>query len=111
MRAREVGGGLSGIHREERFQTPHLPVSLLGRVCPKDCISFTEQDVERALALERADVLLLHDWPAGIIDVADAQGCEHQRRSPRPDAVGNADARLLVDAPRPRLVLRGHPHA
>ncbi|MCY1073229.1 metallophosphoesterase [Archangium lansingense] len=102
--------GLSGIHREERFQTPRPSVSLLGRVSPKDFISFTEQDVEQALALERADVLLLHDWPSGIIDPADAGDFEHQRRSPSHEAVGNAYARLLVDALRPRLVLCGHLH-
>ncbi|MFY0562949.1 hypothetical protein ACN28E_03810 [Archangium lansingense] len=55
-------------------------------------------------------MLLLHDWPSGIIDPADAGDFEHQRRSPSHEAVGNAYARLLVDALRPRLVLCGHLH-
>jgi hypothetical protein len=79
--------GLSGIHREERFQSPRPALSLLGRVPPKDFISFTEQEVEWALAFERADLLLLHDWPAGIIDPADAEDFEHQRRSPSHEAL------------------------
>ena len=81
------------------------PVSLLGRVSPQDFISFTEQDVERALALERADVLLLHDWPSGIIDPADAEDLvipaqtEARRRStPR-----TASAAAMMEMPRKRI--------
>lgn len=56
------------------------------------------------------DVLLLHDWPSGVIAPEDTARFEGQRRSPSPETVGNEYARLLVDALQPRLVLCGHLH-
>ncbi len=102
--------GLSGIHRDDCFTAPRPPLSALGAVSNKDFTYFNERDVERALELERADVLLLHDWPSGIIDPGDASDFQAQRRSLSHDAVGNAYARLLVDALQPKLVLCGHLH-
>ncbi|WP_224248318.1 metallophosphoesterase [Hyalangium gracile] len=102
--------GLSGILQEETFRRPRPSVDRLGTVSPKAFAGFTEQDVERALALERADVLLLHEWPSGLVDPADEKDFEQQRRSMRYDAVGNEYARLVVEALQPRLVLCGHMH-
>jgi lariat debranching enzyme len=102
--------GLSGIYRDEAFGVIRPPVASLGAVSNKAFAYFNERDVERALDLERADVLLLHDWPADVVDPADAAAFEQQRRSMRYDAVGNEYARLLVDGLRPRLVACGHLH-
>jgi Icc-related predicted phosphoesterase len=102
--------GLSGIHREDRFTSQRPDVSLTGTVSNKDFTSFNERDIERALDLGRADVLLLHDWPSGIVRPEDAADFEQQRRSPRYDTVGNDYARLLVEALQPRVVCCGHLH-
>ncbi|MFP2906097.1 metallophosphoesterase [Pyxidicoccus sp. 3LFB2] len=102
--------GVSGIHSPEHFRSARPPLSALGSVSNKDFTYFNERDLEQALELGPADVLLVHDWPSGIIDPADAAGFEGQRRSPSHDTVGNEYARLLVDALQPRLVLCGHLH-
>lgn len=102
--------GLSGIHREATFTKSRPPLASMGDVSNKDFTFFNEQDVERVLALGRAEVLLLHDWPAGIIPPEEAAGFQGQRRSTSHDLVGNEYARLLVDALQPRLVLCGHLH-
>lgn len=102
--------GLSGIHEPETFRQPRPSVEQLGAVSPKAFASFNEADVDRALALERADVLLVHEWPSGVVDAADAGDFEQQRRSMSYDTVGNEYARLLVEALQPRLVLCGHMH-
>jgi lariat debranching enzyme len=62
------------------------------------------------LTVEGPDILLLHEWPAGIIASEDEQEFEQQRRSLRYDRVGNDPARMLVDLLQPRLVLCGHMH-
>lgn len=102
--------GVSGIHEEAGFQKPHPPLSLLGTVSLKDFTCFNEEDIDRALSLERADVLLVHDWPSGIIATEDRGDFEQQRRSPNAEAVGNDYARLVAEALEPRLVLCGHLH-
>jgi len=102
--------GLSGIYKEDSFQDLRPSVSSLGTVSNKVFAYFNEQDVERALEFERVDVLLLHEWPADIIDPAHEAEFEGQRRSLRYDHVGNPYARMLVDALEPQLVLCGHMH-
>lgn len=102
--------GLSGIHSEEAFRDARPPLSALGSVSNKDFTYFNERDVEQALELGHADVLLLHDWPSGIVDPKDATAFQGQRRSFSHDSVGNEYARLLVDALQPKLVLCGHLH-
>ena len=87
-----------------------LLLARLGTVSPKSFAFFTEQDVERALAMERADVLVVHEWPSGVVDPSHEADFEQQRRSMRYDTVGNPYARLLVEALRPQLVLCGHMH-
>ncbi|MFY2558756.1 metallophosphoesterase [Corallococcus terminator] len=102
--------GVSGIHDEGGFQKPHLPLSRLGSVSSKDFTCFNEEDIDRAMAMERADVLLVHDWPSGIIAPQDREDFEQQRRSPNAEAVGNDYARLVAEALEPSLVLCGHLH-
>ncbi len=102
--------GLSGIHREATFTKPRPPLASMRDVSNKDFTFFNEQDVDRVLALGHVDVLLLHDWPAGIIPPEEAVHFEGLRRSANPELVGNEYARLLVDALQPQLVLCGHLH-
>lgn len=101
---------LSGIHNEAAFTQSRPPLSAMGTASTKDFTFFNEQEVEQALSLGHADVLLLHDWPSGLIRPEEAADFEGQRRSPSHDLVGNDYARLLVEALQPRLVLCGHLH-
>lgn len=102
--------GLSGIFREDHHSRARPPVAEISWRSNKDYIYFNEADVDQLLTVEDPDVLLLHEWPAGIIAPEDEQEFEQQRRSMRYDRVGNEPARILVDLLQPRLVLCGHMH-
>jgi Icc-related predicted phosphoesterase len=54
------------------------------------------------------DVLLLHDWPSGLV----TRGAPDPFAGTgiRPWFVGNAHARALIEALAPRLALCGHLH-
>ena len=70
-----------------------------------ECVR-NELEVERAMGLGPADVLLVHEWPEGLIEtpsLADGGAVGY-----RP--VGNAPARLLIELLSPKLVLAGHMH-
>lgn len=87
--------GLSGIYHPGGFVTPRPGIARLNETSNKAYTCFLESEVEQALAYGKADVLLLHDWPAGLIE----------------QPVPNEYAWLLVEGLRPRLVLCGHMHA
>lgn len=71
---------------------------------------FSEEDVSRAIGFDRADVLLLHEWPRGAIAPEQMESVAGRRRAGAPEAVGSDFARMVVDALEPRLVLAGHMH-
>lgn len=102
--------GMSGIFSEDKFEDQRPALSELGTRKKKDYTYFNKDDVDGALDFGRADVLLVHDWPAGIIAEADRSLFEGQRRSIRYNSVGNEYARLLMDLLAPRLLLCGHMH-
>ncbi|GMU07924.1 hypothetical protein [Corallococcus caeni] len=101
--------GLSGIHREDAFQTARPSLTSSQAVAHKAFAYFNEEDVDRAMALRKVDVLMLHDWPSGLIAAEDA-GAFEQRRSVSHDTVGNDYAHKLVEALKPRVVLCGQMH-
>lgn len=101
---------LSGIFHPEKF-TELLPAADRKRqVSPKEYSYFRESHVEFLLDQPGADVLVLHEWPAGVVAERDAAEFERRRRSLRYDAVGNEWARLLVEHLQPVLVIAGHMH-
>ncbi len=103
--------GVSGIYQEEKFQISRPKVDKINSYSNKDYIAFTEAEIIQALGYKSTDILLLHDWPANIINPADAQQFEQQRRSRGYyDMVGNEYARMLVDELKPKLVVCGHLH-
>ncbi|MEZ4380933.1 MAG: metallophosphoesterase [Nannocystaceae bacterium] len=100
---------LSGIH------VPALlggrpPVEAIAWTSKKAYIGFTEAEVLALLEAPRADVLVVHEWPTGVIAAADAPSFERQRRSMRYDDVGNDYARMIMEHLAPQLVLCGHMH-
>lgn len=103
--------GVSGIYQEEKFLVDRPKVSQINNYSNKEYIAFTEAEIIQALEYKSTDILLLHDWPANIINAKDAQEFEQQRRSQGYyDLVGNEYARMLVDELKPKLVVCGHLH-
>lgn len=103
--------GLSGVHVEGRERVPRPPPERFGTTSNKAWIHFTEDDVEGLLGGgDPVDVLIVHDWPEGVIAPEDRHLFTQARRASRPVAVGNPYARLLVDLLKPALVLCGHLH-
>ncbi|MGB3507685.1 MAG: metallophosphoesterase [Microcoleaceae cyanobacterium] len=103
--------GVSGIYQEENFRVSRPEISQMNSYSNKEYIGFTESEIIQALDYKSTDILLLHDWPANIINPADAKEFEQQRRSRGYyNLVGNEYARMLVDELKPKLVVCGHLH-
>lgn len=102
--------GLSGIYREDYFERHRPSVADIDSRSNKDYIYFTASEVDKVLECGSADILLLHEWPAGIVAPEDEEDFENQRRSMRYDQVGNDYARMVMDLLEPQLVLCGHMH-
>lgn len=102
--------GLSGIFDEETYQKGRPPIEAIKTTSLKSYVGFTEDEVQRAAELGPADVLLVHDWPAGLASAPSlsevaASGAQVSYRE-----VGNEPAQLLVELLRPKLVFCGHMH-
>jgi predicted phosphodiesterase len=91
-------GGLSGIHHPAISEGPG----------PGRREHGTRADVAALLALGAVDVLLVHDWPQGVLADKDRA---RLRPAPRSAAlVGSPHARLAVDRLAPPWVFAGHHH-
>lgn len=106
----ELGGleivGLSGIYVDELYSEQRPGPDERVGVSNKDLVGFTEDELASLLD-GGADILLLHDWPEGMIPEERVQEFWGERRGQDP---GNAPARLLVEILKPKLVLCGHLH-
>ena len=92
-------GFLSGIFAPTSFERPlELPLNL---ELARRAGHFRKVEVECVAALDRVDLLLLHDWPRGI---------SGRGRGAPPGFWGNTQARELVERLRPAWVLCGHQH-
>ena len=126
---------LSGVYSEARYHSERPGPEALQRVSNKAYAAFTEGDLERILACAEgqpatqthtaddksaepatgldqrlADILLLHEWPEGIVAEADRPRIEAQCRRLRYARLGNEPARLLLELLRPQMVLCAHMH-
>ncbi|MGK7904273.1 MAG: metallophosphoesterase [Hormoscilla sp.] len=97
--------GVSGIYQEELFGKPRPSVREIDNRANSDYIGFLATDIDRALDYGKADILLLHEWPAGAIAPED-----REKFDPTWGKVGNEYARILVEELQPKLVLCGHAH-
>ena len=102
--------GLSGIYKEDAFIKKRPDISEIEHISNKHYIYFTDNEVDKLIDFGKTDILLLHDWPAGIIDLADAKQFEAQRRSIRYDTVGNEYSKIVMELTDPQIVLCGHMH-
>ena len=71
---------------------------------------FTEQEVDQLLALPRPHVLLVHQWPAGLVRPEDHEPGEPKHRRLRFGETGIPLIRRIVERVGPQLVLCGHRH-
>jgi len=98
---------LSGIHAprfiEQPLKRPTTPDTV------KQAGYFRTAEVERLSGLKDVDLMLVHEWPRGIVQRAR----EVNPAPPRPLPsywIGNPVTRRLVDSLYPRWVLCGHSH-
>jgi Icc-related predicted phosphoesterase len=98
---------LSGIHAPRFFDQPlKRPTSL---DTAKQAGYFRSPEVEQVSNVRDVDILLVHEWPRGIVQRARDEGPPAGR--PLPSYwIGNPITRRLVDTIRPRWVLCGHSH-
>ncbi len=98
---------LSGIHAPRFFEQPLKRPTTLDTA--KQAGYFRAPEVERVTSVRDVDLLLVHEWPRGIVQRAR----DEKLPSPRPLPsywIGNPITRRLVDTVRPRWVLCGHSH-
>jgi hypothetical protein len=100
-------GYLSGIHAPRFIEQP------LKRPTTQDTMKqagyFRTAEVDQVAALRDVDLMLVHEWPRGIVQRAR----EENPSPPRPLPsywIGNPVTRRLVDTVVPKWVLCGHSH-
>ena len=71
---------------------------------------YTETEVDSLLQNTHPDILLVHEWPSGIVRPEDHEPQEPAHRHLRYGGTGIQAIRDLVDKLQPRLVLCGHMH-
>ncbi|NVJ22541.1 MULTISPECIES: metallophosphoesterase family protein [Myxococcus] len=98
---------LSGIHAPRFIDQP------LKRPITQDLMKqagyFRTAEVDRVMSLRDVDLMLVHEWPRGIVQRAR----EENPSPPRPLPsywIGNAVTRRLVDTVQPKWLLCGHSH-
>jgi Icc-related predicted phosphoesterase len=102
--------GVSGIYSEEHFFSVRPSPAEIGAHSNKDYIYFNEEDIGRALDYSSADIVIVHEWPVGVIDPSHVEEFESQCRGLGHDRIGNEYARMLLDLLAPKLMLCGHMH-
>lgn len=109
---------LSGIHSPRVFDDPDARRRLdwhRARAKEKKIPTyFTREEIERLDGLERADLLLLHDWPTQMIraaDLGDPPDPRFRETARRFAAAGDRHVRALMERLRPAYALCGHMHA
>jgi predicted phosphodiesterase len=100
-------GYLSGIFAPKHFATPlEAPVN---REKWKQSGYFRKEEVDKLLAEKPVDILLLHEWPKGLVPRGSRAGGPALRAARFP-WIGNLSAKALCEALRPAWVLCGHSH-
>jgi lariat debranching enzyme len=101
-------GYLSGIHAPRFFEQPLQRPRTLDTA--KQAGYFRSREVERVSALRDVDLLLVHEWPRGLVPRL-REGEPLPGGRPLPSSwVGNPITRKVIESVRPRWVLCGHSH-
>jgi hypothetical protein len=99
--------GLSGIYSEELFFTTRPTPPRETANTTREQSYFNEEDIARALDYSTADIVVVHEWPVGILNPGDVEAFEAQRRALGHERIGNEYARMLLDLLAPKLLLCG----
>lgn len=119
-----IGGlqiaGMSGIYSAARHSESRPPVKDILNQSRKLYTSYNDADVVRAADFGHTDILMLHDWPQGVLAGQPASDWSRLKHS---GALGNSRSatdsladfgsfygRFLIDTLRPALVFCGHMH-
>ena len=100
--------GLSGIFNENKFLLPHPPVEQIIRIRNKDYTYYNKNDLEKLINLGKTDILIIHDWPEGIVN--NSEKYYYKLRNIGYNITGDRNLRELVEKLQPQLVLCGHHH-
>ena len=101
---------LSGIYSPKAFETERpAPGQNRHQQSWRRSTYFDRSDVERALAAGSADLLVVHDWPAGAVNTADVVAHDRAHRAAA-RSIGNVWARELAERLTPQLIVAGHMH-
>jgi Icc-related predicted phosphoesterase len=103
--------GLTGIYSETHGNESRPPVEKIMETSRKRYTFYNAGDVERVAELGPADILLLHEWPKGLLSGEPPERWQRWLRATQPpEDFGSEEGRLLVDLLRPRYVFCGHMH-
>ena len=99
--------GMSGVYSERLFTSTRPPIGEIKTRSNKDYIGYSDHDVDAALTYDKCDLLVIHDWPGGMLQPED-----HAQLPERWDVatLGNEYTELLIEALEPSVVACGHMH-
>lgn len=108
-------GGLSGIYKPHSFDKPHYERVPYDRNAEKSVFHIRRKDVQKlSLLRERMDVMLSHDWPAGIDQYGDVSWLLASKPFFRGDIekgmLGSPPAMELLKAIKPAYWFSAHLH-
>jgi lariat debranching enzyme len=104
--------GLTGNYSPRAYESGRRPVDyanlavLANERAKKQSTYFTQAEVQALGAIGHVDILLLHDWPEGLPELAEPGTTDGTPRR----GVGNPHARWLLEQLKPRWVFCGHMH-
>ena len=101
--------GLSGVHDEQALGSRRPTVEQFGSRSNKDYVSFCDHEIEAAAMVQEVEVMMVHEWPDGVVSDADSLRI-HNSPKVRRRGAGNPWAWDLVAQHRPALLLCGHTH-
>ncbi len=104
--------GLTGNYSPRAYETGRSPVNyddlavVANERRKKQSTYFTKPEVEALAEQGPVNLLLLHDWPAGLPELVEPSTTDGDPRH----GVGNPPARWLLEQLKPRWAFCGHMH-
>lgn len=97
---------LSGIYQEKKFTRPRDSAS----AHPKDHDWYNAYEIEELKNLGDCDILLLHDWPQGLVPEGKESLMTRARRGIQWAHVGSPITKKVILQKKPKIVFCGHMH-
>lgn len=102
--------GLSGIYKSSFFTKERPKYTEHATIPLKNYTFFTENEVENLMHSAPIDILLLHEWPSGLMTQEEFFKNEPNQPTTNMRELGNEPARMLIELVEPQLVFCGHMH-